>query len=781
MYRLTVNKGNHAGASFELKDGRHPLGRRPENTIRLTDALISGRHAEIVVAGDRCTICDVGSRNGTRINGQRIQEETELCPGDTLELGGVDIQVEEVPDVVVAAAAPAPVAPPPAARKPVVTPVAAAAPAAVAPIAPVPAPQPAASVPPRTEAVSFKPPVAAPVRPVQPAVSAAERQEAIARARHLPPPTVLVKPIDQGSNNPILDVRGVLVGIALFLLIAASAAAWHIAASMDPRARRSIEMFEFTALSHNVEQFQPPEAMRPPIDKESMLESPNNEMVIEEKPKFAMSTNPIEGAAPPPVEVIQIPNPVTQPTSVPISPEELKNFDPRSRPESEAVPDGPVDPTFTAAEPTFAMNLIGVEVPSGGELVKYDTPTPRDRLALGIFNTGPPNARPMKIMLPALGPQDIPMNFGEKGAYNIYLNGTGRFLRLPSPASGLLRAKTAVDSALRWLARHQDVDGSWHTDKYEGQPAGRLGCTGLASLAFLSGGHTTRKGEHSRNVLRALEFIMRNQKPDGHITLAGANLYTHAICTIALCEAYGRARDERIGGAAQKALDYCQAATTSEGGWRYSKNHQDTDMSVTGWFIQAIKTARMAQMKWDPAVYARAIVYVDSVTDQGASKDSNGLVAYQFKDGQSYSFGDSHSGGKPALTAAAMMVRQFNGMGVKNHILVKGAEAIKKYPPTWGQKDFYYWYYATYAMHNMSGEYRIWWNERTRDVLLTYQSREGDNEGSWDPKGDHWAGQGGRVYTTSLGALCLEVYYRYSDALTSFTAPPDIDELLMQQ
>jgi hypothetical protein len=83
-------------------------------------------------------------------------------------------------------------------------------------------------------------------------------------------------------------------------------------------------------------------------------------------------------------------------------------------------------------------------------------------------------------------------------------------------------------------------------------------------------------------------------------------------------------------------------------------------------------------------------------------------------------------------------------------------------------------------MHNMGGEYRLWWNRRIRDVLLENQARDGDHAGSWDPKGDHWAAQPGRVYTTALGALCLEVYYRYSEACNSFGIAPDLDDLFLQ-
>jgi hypothetical protein len=127
-----------------------------------------------------------------------------------------------------------------------------------------------------------------------------------------------------------------------------------------------------------------------------------------------------------------------------------------------------------------------------------------------------------------------------------------------------------------------------------------------------------------------------------------------------------------------------------------------------------------------------------------------------------------------------MVVRQFSGVGVKSHLLVKGAELTRRHEPTWERKDFYLWYYATYAMHNMGGEYRIWWNRRIRDVLIENQMKTGENAGSWDPEGARWADRGGRVYSTALGALCLEVYYRYSQALNSFGVAPDLDDLFLE-
>ena len=86
--------------------------------------------------------------------------------------------------------------------------------------------------------------------------------------------------------------------------------------------------------------------------------------------------------------------------------------------------------------------------------------------------------------------------------------------------------------------------------------------------------------------------------------------------------------------------------------------------------------------------------------------------------------------------------------------------------PVWGANgetvDLYYWYYGTMAMFQMQsqGEYWKHWNEAMRDMLIRHQVKEGEMRGSWDPVG-LWGDIGGRVYSTALVALDLEVYYRY--------------------
>ena len=77
-----------------------------------------------------------------------------------------------------------------------------------------------------------------------------------------------------------------------------------------------------------------------------------------------------------------------------------------------------------------------------------------------------------------------------------------------------------------------------------------------------------------------------------------------------------------------------------------------------------------------------------------------------------------------------------------------------------GKPNYYYWYYATLATYQLQGEHWRRWNDALQRTLLDSQETAGAAAGSWSPE-SVWGGYGGRVYTTALAALCLEVYYRY--------------------
>jgi hypothetical protein len=76
------------------------------------------------------------------------------------------------------------------------------------------------------------------------------------------------------------------------------------------------------------------------------------------------------------------------------------------------------------------------------------------------------------------------------------------------------------------------------------------------------------------------------------------------------------------------------------------------------------------------------------------------------------------------------------------------------------QSDFYAWYNCSLGMFQAGGEPWNRWNKVIRDELIRLQRHDGCARGSWDPK-CQWGSEGGRVFATALGALTLEVYYRY--------------------
>lgn len=561
----------------------------------------------------------------------------------------------------------------------------------------------------------------------------------------------------RGEEDVIFDKRAAILGLIVCACLAAFAVIWKLTPTIAETLKRS-EEFQFSVTEHQVEDFKLKDPMVD-IMKERIQETPETIEEIE-APNIQISTAPEKVA----VEqfVVQSRNVDVETPKIEISAVEAQ------------IQDSPLEISQVADVVTYAIMPIAADTLGAADIFKYKEPAPPDRPRAFMINQGPRPGQNLKMLPKAFGDQDAP-TMGQLGPANINLFGTSDFFRTMERAGGV-KAKASVDAALHWLFLHQGPDGLWEADKYEGKPDATLAVTALATLAMMSGGHTTRKGEYRRSVLKGLEAIMKCQQGNGHMSWRGANLYTHAICTIALCEAYGRAHDENIGAAAQKAVNFCESAVNADGGWRYVPKADASDMSVTAWFLQALKTARLAQLKYDNSIFSQGQTFLDSATDKGASKDSIGTVTYQYQASQNYPQNNN-----PALTCAGMLVRQFTGMGVKNHILLKGAELTKAKPPDWKAKDFYYWYYATYAMHNMGEENRLWWNQRIRDTLLEHQGRDGDNAGSWDPKGDKWGDQrAGRVYTTSLGALCLEVYYRYSEALTSFGVAPDLDELFLE-
>lgn len=88
----------HSFKEYPLEEGEHVIGRGHDVAIRLYTPLISRHHARILVRGNGVTLEDLGSKNGTLVNGARVEGTVELRPGDTINVGGELLVVRSTSD-----------------------------------------------------------------------------------------------------------------------------------------------------------------------------------------------------------------------------------------------------------------------------------------------------------------------------------------------------------------------------------------------------------------------------------------------------------------------------------------------------------------------------------------------------------------------------------------------------------------------------------------------------------------------------------------------------------
>lgn len=323
-------------------------------------------------------------------------------------------------------------------------------------------------------------------------------------------------------------------------------------------------------------------------------------------------------------------------------------------------------------------------------------------------------------------------------------------------------SERAVQSGLGWLSRSQSADGGWDADVHgsgvETRALGHnrdhagaqadTGMTGLALLAFMAAGNTHYDGEYRESVQKGLEYLIRNQASSGDLSGNAkmfARTYCHSMSLLALSEALAVTGDERIKNAVQRGVDYSLRMQNSVGGgWRYQWNDVG-DMSQFGWKVLALHSASLGGVETPVSNIQLMRKFLESCTS-GVAK---GLGSYR-------------AGAPPneTMTAEALLCRYFLESNVDNRTIDEAVQVVLRKLPDERDVNLYYWYYGTMAMYHTGGDAWKQWNEALQSVLLKRQVANGENQGSWSPDGV-WGGYGGRVYSTAMATLCLEVYYRH--------------------
>ncbi len=327
--------------------------------------------------------------------------------------------------------------------------------------------------------------------------------------------------------------------------------------------------------------------------------------------------------------------------------------------------------------------------------------------------------------------------------------------RLLEELGGSTESEDAVSRALTYLSRQQEPDGRWTKIENSVRSGKRArdrhdsALTSLTTLAFLASDHTPNKeGPYQQTVVKALDHLLSLHKGDGDLR-GGGDMYDQAITTIALAEAAIMTGDRRYREAAIAGARFITRAIDRQtGGWRYTPG-QAGDTSVVGWQLMALRSAQHLGAPISAEVREHALRFLKNV-----SSGEHGMLA-RYQPGQPV----LHS-----MTAEAAFCRTILGQRLTDGQVAEASNYILSNLPGKGDQNYYYWYYASLTLVQFRGEAWSQWNEHMRKELMRLQRRGGEDDGSWDYDKSRHGNRNGRVYSTAIAALTLEVYYRYLPA-----------------
>lgn len=334
---------------------------------------------------------------------------------------------------------------------------------------------------------------------------------------------------------------------------------------------------------------------------------------------------------------------------------------------------------------------------------------------------------------------------------------------------------TSVKRGLEWLISQQNEDGSFETIEL-GQPA----ITSFCLMAFLAQGESPTNGKYQKQLSKAVDYIANEQKPNGLIAASAPDavpiprvfrkqstgwpaVYNHAISGIALSEVYGQCSPKQ----AEKLMPVIENAiaatvemqswpgkrTNEVGGWRYLYVRDagvDADLSITGWQLMFLRSARNAGFDPPEKTIDAAVKYVEGC-----------FVEQENRRVHSY-FGRGHCCSR-AMAGAGVLALAHAGKHDSEEAVASGEWILKHdfknynddTPPyrTATHRDRYHYgaILCTQAMFQLGGKYWKQFFPTLVDALLANQQASG----SWPP--ERRDREYGSCYTTALSVLSLSV------------------------
>lgn len=335
-------------------------------------------------------------------------------------------------------------------------------------------------------------------------------------------------------------------------------------------------------------------------------------------------------------------------------------------------------------------------------------------------------------------------------------------------------APPACARAKTWLLAHQDADGHWDAAgfaKHDAPSVARddaglaihdVTVTALALLALL-GERTVETDDRERlPALAAAGWLVRRQRDDGRIGDAPRAspdaLCEHALATHAVLEAAALDPERRFRAAGQLALDHLLASRNRDGVWGSVPKDASSNTMTTTWAVPACASAHALRFDMDRSCMERIRSWLAGVTRVDGSVDAaaRGVLP---PGGWSPIFAT----GPTECAAATLHAFALAGCEAMDcPWLITMEDRLALSTPEHLGTDLLATRRTAIAFFEQGRWPFTAWSRRVPTLVLATQIRHGPLAGTWEPAFDRRGREGGRVFTTALGLLTLQLYYRYS-------------------